>query len=195
MDEFSFYRQPSLANDYVALSHSTMPLARRSYHSNTVCRGIGTLNALTGQLTYSQQARPSTKHFVQFYHTLAQTYPHATTIFVVQDNWSVHYHPDILAALTPQHSPFTPPISPAWSHWYATALPTGHLPIQLVFLPTYAPWLNPIEKRWRWLRQDILHLHRFADAWSDLKQRVLDFMAQFEHGSTDLLHYVGLLPY
>ena len=68
------------------------------------------------------------------------------------------------------------------------------MPIQLVFVPTYAPWTNPIEKLWRWLRQDILHLHRFSDRWNDLKQRVLDFMAQFEQDSTQLLHYVGLLP-
>jgi hypothetical protein len=69
------------------------------------------------------------------------------------------------------------------------------LPIQLVFLPTYAPWLNPIEKLWRWLRQQVLHLHRLSDAWDQLKQRVLDFMIQFAHGSSELLHYVGLLPY
>ena len=195
LDEFSFYRQPSLSTDYVALGHRTVPLARRSYQSNTVCRGIGALNALTGQLTYTQQSRTSTKRFVQFYHDLAQAYPHANTIFVVQDNWSVHCHPDILAVLEPQRSPFTPPISPAWSHLYSATMPTGHLPIQMLFLPTYAPWLNPIEKLWRWVRQDVLHLHRLADAWPDLKQRVLDFMSRFQQGSSDLLHYVGLLPY
>ncbi|HRE46612.1 MAG TPA: transposase [Aggregatilineales bacterium] len=74
-------------------------------------------------------------------------------------------------------------------------MPTGHLPIQMLFLPTYAPSLNPIEKLWRWLRQTMLHLHRLADAWSELKQRVLDFMSQVQTGSPDLLRYVSLLPY
>ena len=27
--------------------------------------------------------------------------------------------------------------------------------IEPVWLPTYAPWLNPIEKLWRWLRQEV----------------------------------------
>jgi hypothetical protein len=31
--------------------------------------------------------------------------------------------------------------------------------LQSVWLPTYAPWLNPIEKLWRWLRQDVLKMH------------------------------------
>jgi transposase len=67
------------------------------------------------------------------------------------------------------------------------------LPIQLVFLPTYASWLNPIEKLWRWLRQEVLHLHRLSDDWPALKQAVWDFVAQFALGSLDLLRYVGLL--
>jgi len=33
--------------------------------------------------------------------------------------------------------------------------------ITLVYLPTYAPWLNPIEKLWRKAYQEVLHLHRF----------------------------------
>ena len=70
---------------------------------------------------------------------------------------------------------------------------SDNLPIQLLFVPTYAPWLNPIEQLWRWLHQDVLHFHRLSDDWDELKQRVLDFMAQFAHGSTDLLRYVGLL--
>jgi hypothetical protein len=195
LDEFSFYRQPSLDKDYCAKHTSTIPLARRSVRSNTVCRGIGSLNALTGQLTYAQHSRLSTHRIVQFYHQLARVYPQATTIFVVQDNWAVHYHPDILKALCPQRSPFRPLISPSWQPMYAAPIQTGQLPIQMLFLPTYAPWLNPIEKLWRWLRQTVLHLHRFADQWPQLKQRVFDFMIQFQHGSSDLLRYVGLLPY
>ncbi|HID52643.1 MAG TPA: hypothetical protein EYP41_11485 [Anaerolineae bacterium] len=69
-----------------------------------------------------------------------------------------------------------------------------YIHIQLLCLPTYASWLNPIEKLWRWLKQDILHLHRLSDAWPELRQRVDQFLANFSHGSTELLRYVGLLP-
>jgi hypothetical protein len=59
-------------------------------------------------------------------------------------------------------------------------------------LPTSAPWLNPIEKLWRWLRQDVLKMHRLAAPWSELRQRVSLFLDQFADGSTELLRYVGL---
>jgi hypothetical protein len=61
------------------------------------------------------------------------------------------------------------------------------------FIPTYAPWLNPIEKLWRWLRQDVLRLHQWADDWPMLLSQVHAFLDQFAHGSRDLLRYVGLL--
>jgi hypothetical protein len=195
LDEVGYERQPSLAQDYGPRGQAQMPLARRTYQTNRVCRGIGALNALTGQVTYRQHSRISTHCLARFYADLAATYPHAETIFAVQDNWSVHVHPDVLAVLQPQRSPFFPPLSAFWTHLYRPDLPTGQLPIQMIFLPTYAPWLNPIEKLWRYLKQKIIHLHRLADAWPTLKERVLTFMRQFEQGSFDLLRYVGLLPY
>jgi len=68
------------------------------------------------------------------------------------------------------------------------------LPITILNLPTYAQGLNPIEKLWRYLKQTLIHLHRFSDDWDTLKQPVADFFEQFRHGSPDLLRYVGLLP-
>ena len=64
--------------------------------------------------------------------------------------------------------------------------------IEPVWLPTYSPWLNPIEELWRWLRQDVLKLHRLAGDWDDLRGRVNQFLGQFAAGSQDLLRYVGL---
>ncbi|HET8524033.1 MAG TPA: transposase, partial [Thermomicrobiales bacterium] len=67
-----------------------------------------------------------------------------------------------------------------------------HLPIQLVPLPTYASWLNPIEKLWRWLRQEVGHLHPWADDLPALRDALDAFLARFAHGSPDLLRYTGL---
>lgn len=64
--------------------------------------------------------------------------------------------------------------------------------VEPVWLPTYAPWLNPIEKLWRWLRASVLTLHRLTADWDALHARVCAFRAQFAAGSDDLLHYVGL---
>ncbi|NPA27117.1 MAG: IS630 family transposase, partial [Chloroflexi bacterium] len=54
-------------------------------------------------------------------------------------------------------------------------------------------WLNPIEKLWRWLRQDVLHLHRLAHRLDHLRTQVAEFLDQFQHGSAALPRYVGLL--
>ncbi len=59
-------------------------------------------------------------------------------------------------------------------------------------LPTYAPWLNPIEKLWHWLKQEVLHHHSLADDWEGLKAAVAAFLARFAHGSSALLRDVGL---
>ena len=194
LDKFAFERQPSLSVAYAAQGSKT-PLAYWSYRTNTQCRGLGALNAVTGQLTYRQQTKVTLQVLSTFYATLRATYPQAETIYVVQDNWPVHVHPDVLARLQPQRSPFWPHVPDNWPLQPRRSAVRDTLPIQLVFLPTYAPWLNPIEKLWRWVRHDILHLHRDSDAWPTPKQRVLDFMLQFCDGSLDLLHYVGLLPY
>ena len=104
---------------------------------------------------------------IQFYGQIARAYPKADLVYVIQDNWNIHTHPDVLGALA------------AWPR------------LKPVWLPTSAPWLNPIEKLWRWVRQDVLKRHRWVAEWPRVKQRVRDFLAQFAHGSQELL-YVGL---
>ncbi len=47
--------------------------------------------------------------------------------------------------------------------------------IEPVSLPTYAPWLNPTEKLWRWLRAVVLKLHRLADDWPACASRCATF--------------------
>lgn len=108
------------------------------------------------------------KQVIAFYGRLNQIYAQARRIYVIQDNWSIHQHPDVLTSLTQW-----PRLEPVW-------------------LPTYAPWLNPIEKLWRWLRQDVLKLHRLAGDWPALCQRARAFLDQVATGSHDVLH-VGLL--
>ena len=65
--------------------------------------------------------------------------------------------------------------------------------LEPVWLPTYAPWLNPIEKLWRWLRQDVLKLIHLTDDWRTLRARVNAFLDRFASGSQALLRYTGLI--
>jgi transposase len=163
LDEFGYQRWPEVAPTWGIEA----AVAQRA-GNNQQWRTIGCLNALTGQVNYLEGYIVGRQQVIQFYDQIDQVYPKVALIYVSQDNWNIHTHPDVLDALT------------AWPR------------LKPVWLPTYAPWLNPIEKLWRWVRQDILKMHRWVEDWPLVKQRVRNFLAQFAHGSQDLLRYVGL---
>jgi len=193
-DEFTYYRQPTLARAYELRGH-TQPLAYLSYRSNTRFRVIAGLNAISGQVTYGQHSKIRLRVLSDFYAAIRADHPEAEEIYVAQDNWPVHFHPDVLARLQPQEFfPWSPKMPPNWPTEPSPKAIHDNLPIRLLLLPTYASWLNPIEKLWRWLKQDVIHLHRMSDDWEGLKQEVADFLDEFKDGSPELLRYVGLLP-
>ena len=126
LDEFGYRRWPEVAPTWGLET----ALAQRA-GNNQQWRTIGALNALTGQVSYLDGYIVGRQQVLQFYAQLDRTYPAVERLYVIQDNWNIHTHPEVLAAVARY-----PRIQPVW-------------------LPTYAPWLNPIEKLWRWLRQDI----------------------------------------
>ncbi len=197
LDEVTIGRQPTLANTH-APRNVEQPRARRSHQADTLTRVVATLDGADGRVVFQRAGKITVRVLVQFYRQLRAAYPEAERIYVVQDNWPIHTHPDLLVAMEPQTSPFafhrpanwpTTPSVRAVKRW-------GHLqlPIQIVPLPTYASWLNPIEKLWRKLRQDVTHLHPWADDLARLRAEIDRFLAQFAAGSCALLRYVGLLP-
>jgi transposase len=165
LDEMGFSRWPDPAPDWGGAA----PVADRKGANNGLGRLIGALNALTGRVDFLDNYIVGRAKVIEFYGRLAQAYPRAGRIYAIQDNWSIHKHPDVIEALRRW-----PQVEPVW-------------------LPTYAPWLNPIEKLWRWLKQDVLKMHRQADDFKGLRQRVRDWLGQFQGGSERLLEYVGLL--
>jgi len=169
LDEMGYSVWPEAAADWCEAAPAEPPLADRQKSPSGLWRIAGALNALTGQVTYIDGYVVGREKLIALYRRLVQTYPAAEKIYVVQDNWSIHTHPEVLEAIQAY-----PQIRPVW-------------------LPTYAPWLNPIEKLWRRLRQDILKLHRLACDPKGLRQRVNNFLDQFAQGSRVLLQYVGLL--
>jgi DDE superfamily endonuclease len=169
IDELGYYRWPEAAPDWMLSAPATPSLARRAGPTNRQQRIIGALNAWTGRVDYLENYIVGRQQVIEFAQRLNTIYAWAQRVYVVQDNWSIHHHADVRAALTQW-----PRLEPVW-------------------LPTYAPWLNPIEKLWRWLRQDVLKLHRLADNWPTLRTHVNAFLDQFAQGSQALLHYVGLI--
>lgn len=193
-DEFAFRLQPRLAKDWTQTA-SKKPLAHQTLDSDEVCYGMGALNAYTGDLVYQQTDAATVLETHALYSKICQRYPKAERIYLIQDNRPVHLHPNLLAALLPQTSSFQKPLPPSWVGKFSKKIgKLAQLPIEVLQLPTYASWTNPIEKLWRWVRQAVLHLHRLAEDWQTLQQRVMTFMEQFQGGSKQLLRYVGLLP-
>jgi len=195
-DELTLYRQPTLGAAYEQAGHA-QPLAEQAPAKNTTTRVVGTLDPLTGRVISACQARLDVPHLVAFYQQVRAAYPQAERIWLVQDNWPVHVHPDLLVALEPQeghwprHTPKNWPTEP--SVRARRAFGALRLPIQLLFLPTYASWTNPAEKLWRRTKQEAAHLHRLAHDLPAFRHLIADFLAQFVHGSPDLLRYCGLL--
>jgi hypothetical protein len=168
LDEMGYYRWPKEGRTWSSAAPAPAPQSDREGPNNKQWRLIGALNALSGRLDYLDAYIVGREKLIAFYRLLTAAYGDARRIYVVQDNWSIHTHEDVQAALA-----VLPQIEPVW-------------------LPTYAPWLNPIEKLWRWLREQVLTMHRLAGDWDVLRERVNAFLDQFAEGSHELLQYVGL---
>ena len=169
LDELTYYRPPTLASAWCERGAGKQPLAPLGYASHKRRRVVAALDVVTGSVLYEQAWKVGVTRLAEFYGRVRAAYPQAARIYVIQDNWPLH---------------FWPPVEQA----------ARHSRIEMVRLPTYAPWLNPIEKLWRRLKQEVLHLHRLKDDWQGLQQRVANFLESFAAGSTELLRYVGLLP-
>jgi hypothetical protein len=198
-DECTIYRQPSVGYSYEAAG-SDAPHALQAHQLNNIIRLVGTLDALTGRVLIKTWSKVGTKQMASFYQFVRCAYPQAKRIWIIQDNWPIHFHPDVLLALEPPERLYPVKLPRNW-----TKVPTQeaikqcghwHLPIQIIQLPTYASWCNPIEKLWRKLKQDQLHLHPWAQDLPTLREQVLQFFQPFETGAPELLRSVGLhLPY
>jgi transposase len=169
LDELSFYVQPIVAQDW-HVAGPTQPLAERAHRSNVYHRVLGALNATTGQVVFRMAQKTDIAFICRFLRDLRAQHPDIETLNVVLDNWyQVHNHRDVQETAQQER-------------------------ITLVYLPTYSPWLNPIEKLWRKAYQEVLHLHRYSRKWPELKERMQTFLEGFSEPSPALLRYVGLLP-
>lgn len=167
LDEVTYYRRPSVARCY-ARSGGPGRYAEQGHGPNRKRRVIGALDAHAGRLTYAQGDRAGVAELVRFFRRLRADYPAAEVVYVALDNWPVHFNPRLLAAL-----------------------PAG---VELLRLPTYAPWTNPVEKVWRKLKQEVVHQHDLADDWAGLQAEVQGWLDRHAGDCPELLRYVGLGP-
>lgn len=167
LDEFTYYHWPLVGRTW-APGDGSPPRAERAAPGEMKRRVVATLDAWTGQVLAHQDRAISKDVFARFLRQVAAAYPTAQRITVVLDNWPVHHSPLVLETVA--------------------ALPQ----LELLFLPTYAPWLNPIEKLWLLLKEDLLRFHPYAGRWTDLQQAVTASLASYADPSPQLLARVGL---
>jgi transposase len=99
--------------------------------------GIGAVNYHTGESVVQFHRGIRRQEIVQLLQALLEKHPRGT-VYVAWDNGSQHEDDEIEAVVR------------------AAA---GRL--VLLYLPTYSPWLNPIEMLWRHFRREVTHCELF----------------------------------
>lgn len=168
-DETTCYRHPFLGNAYheQGADGTHQPTVVQTPGSNTKRRLVGTLDALTGRVLYRANSKIGVHQLVAFLKQVRKAYGPERRLVLIWDNWPIHFYDNVLAEAEAQR-------------------------IELLYLPTYAPWTNPIEKLWRKLKQEVVCLHRLSGQWEQLKEGMHTFLKSYDRDAPDLLRYVGL---
>lgn len=166
-DEVSFYRQPSQAWLWASMGRR-QPRLRYSHRANTLMRVVGLLDTAKARVHVWDFHKVSADRLASCFRQIGSLYPEARQIYLVMDNWPVHFHPKVRSALSKEPR------------------------IRIVPLPTYAPWLNNIEKLWRWVKQHVTHAHPWCDEFRLFRQQILAEFHSLASGSPELRHYCGL---
>ena len=131
--------------------------------------GIGAVNYHTGETTVIFRRRKRRREIAEFLQILLDKHP-TGTIYVAWDNAVTHYDDDVEAVLR------------------AAA---GRL--VLLYLPTYSPWLNPIEMLWRQFRREVTHCELF-DTVKALLVAARDFFDRYNDNPYNILSIIGANP-
>jgi putative transposase len=99
--------------------------------------GIGAVNYDTGETEVLFCRHKRRREIAQLLYRLLDKHP-TGTIYVAWDNASTHQDDEIEAVVRSA---------------------AGRL--VLLYLPTYSPWLNPIERLWRQFRREVTHCELF----------------------------------
>jgi transposase len=169
VDEVTYYRRPVLGRNWGLrrTGGRMQPKVPQAPGPNTKRRIIGALDAVDGRTCTMSRSSLGSRPICTFLRQVRKSYGPDTELILVWDNWPPHHSEEVLKT-------------------------AAELKIQLLYTPTYAPWTNPIEKLWNWLKNEVLRLHRTSDRWSELRNRVDRFLSKLREPSPALLRRVGL---
>jgi len=131
-------------------------------------RVVGLLDASSGAVRTWDFSRVTADRLGRCFKGIGRLYPQAQKIYLVMDNWPVHFHPKVTAALA---------LDPR---------------IEVLALPTYSPWLNNIEKLWRWVKQRVSHAHPWSDDFVLFKDQIRSELQRLAPGLPEIRRYCGL---
>jgi transposase len=128
--------------------------------------GLGAVNYHTGETGVLFRRRKRRQEVAELLQALVDKQP-TGTIVVALDNATTHQDDEVEAVLR------------------AAA---GRL--VLLYLPTYSPWLNPIEMLWRQFRREVTHCELF-EAVKALLVAAQAFFDRYNHKPDQVLSSIG----
>lgn len=134
-------------------------------HSSRVY-GIGGVNYHTGDTTIIVRKHKRRQEIAEFLTLLLEKHPEET-IYVAWDNANTHEDAAVEAVVRRA---------------------AGRL--VLLYLPTYSPWLNPIEMLWRHYRREVTHCEFFTSL-QHLITATLDFFQRYRSFPHRILSIIG----
>ena len=128
--------------------------------------GIGAVNYHTGETVVRFERRKRRREIATLLEALVAKHP-TGTIYVAWDNADTHQDDEVEAVVR------------------AAA---GRL--VLLYLPTYSPWLNPIEMLWRHFRREVTHCELFTSVHA-LLEATREFFDRHNRTPTKVLSIIG----
>jgi transposase len=131
--------------------------------------GIGAVNYHTGETVVLFRRHKRRKEIAELLQALLEKHPEGT-VYVAWDNATTHEDADVEAVVRGA---------------------AGRL--VLLYLPTYSPWLNPIEMLWRHFRREVTHCELFESVKA-LLAAAQDFFARYNREPHRILSIIGAIP-
>jgi putative transposase len=131
--------------------------------------GSGAVNYHTGQTVVLVRRHKRRREIAELLQALLDRHP-TGTVYVAWDNASTHEDDDVEAVVRGA---------------------AGRL--VLLYLPTYSPWLNPIEMLWRHFRREVTHCELFVTVKA-LLLAARDFFDRYHQCPDAVRSIIGAQP-
>ena len=149
MAECDLHLQPILGNNWQPQGEQNrIPAAGQ----NRKAYCFGAIDFAGAQVSVQIANRKRSGEFVEFLEALRERY--GTKLHLVLDNFSIHFSAEVRRYLEQHPGAF-----------------------EFHFLPTYSPWLNPMETVWREMKQAVCRNH-FHRCLANLKRAVHRYFAR-----------------